>query len=745
MKKILLLLLAVLFTYLIHAQITSTATGNWNNPATWAGGVVPSASDAVIIASPHIVTVNITNAACSDLTINSGGRLDINTVTMTLTVGNFNSGGGNALVEVYGNVTISNGALNIGGRLKHYSVAGNSWSQTGGFVRIDGNTGSVGSSVSDADYLMDINVIPSGSPVVNFNATGGTLQFIDPPFGASGRLLNSRGTNIGFGAAHHVRFGDGISTTAGGNANGFINNTFSVAGDIIVNNPSGLNRSVTNLRNTTCNDINIIAGDYTYSGLNITANGDVTNQGSMSSLTSNSLTAQGTISNLGTMNIYQLIAQDNLSNTGSSSISVTNLYFRKNLLNNSTLTATNLFSASSGASSSTFPQLISGNGTYNLSSALFTISNASASGVTLGCDLTVERINNAAGKVKMDIYNVTFNTLPVNGGGSTAYFETNSTGRLRFVGLGASEVLFNVGTGTSYNPVLISNGGGAMFTVGVKDGFTSAPPGTQHVNKEWNISEIVGGRAPIEAANATVTLQWNTADEDITFNRSNCALAHYDGTSWDALSASGTASNPLAGIYRRQATGVQSFSPFTITSNPIVLPLNLLSFNAFAENNKVKLAWKTSQEINVSHFEIQRSYDGVNYHTIATQQAKNAITENFYSVYDNSPAKGKNFYRLQMIDKDGRFTNSLISRVDFDSPWKIIIAPNPVTSMLTVYGLYGSGQLLLIDMSGKTVLKKTIQQGMEQIEMRNLQDGLYLLQINVDNKVTSMKVQKIKS
>lgn len=81
MKKNLLLLktscfLAVLIlcSTVVNSQIrTAQATGNWNAPATWNGGIIPSAGDTVVITN-FTVTVNVA-AQCKRLVLGTGNVL----------------------------------------------------------------------------------------------------------------------------------------------------------------------------------------------------------------------------------------------------------------------------------------------------------------------------------------------------------------------------------------------------------------------------------------------------------------------------------------------------------------------------------------------------------------------------------------------------------------------------------------------------------------------------------------------
>ena len=69
MKKFILFTVCLFLSFTAYSQITSTQNGDWSATSTWAGGSVPGASDAVVIA--HDVSCASTQSAAS-LTVNSG-------------------------------------------------------------------------------------------------------------------------------------------------------------------------------------------------------------------------------------------------------------------------------------------------------------------------------------------------------------------------------------------------------------------------------------------------------------------------------------------------------------------------------------------------------------------------------------------------------------------------------------------------------------------------------------------------
>lgn len=119
---------------------------------------------------------------------------------------------------------------------------------------------------------------------------------------------------------------------------------------------------------------------------------------------------------------------------------------------------------------------------------------------------------------------------------------------------------------------------------------------------------------------------------------------------------------------------------------PYSLPMKLGDFTAVRKPAGIQLNWETITEQNTSHFEIERSSDGINYTSIgAVIAAGNATDKKYYSFTDNHPLPGINFYRLKMADIDRTYTHSRVIAIKNDNSLITIqIFPNPVTDVLQV-------------------------------------------------------------
>ncbi len=104
-------------------------------------------------------------------------------------------------------------------------------------------------------------------------------------------------------------------------------------------------------------------------------------------------------------------------------------------------------------------------------------------------------------------------------------------------------------------------------------------------------------------------------------------------------------------------------------TSAVPLPLKLLDFTLNKESNKIKLDWTSTSEINFSRYDIERSIDGIFYKTIGSVPSKGNLVfaKTDYSFYDSENTEQTSYYRLKMLDRDGKFAYSKIISSDASS------------------------------------------------------------------------------
>ena len=173
-----------------------------------------------------------------------------------------------------------------------------------------------------------------------------------------------------------------------------------------------------------------------------------------------------------------------------------------------------------------------------------------------------------------------------------------------------------------------------------------------------------------------------------------------------------------------------------------VLPLQLISFTAKLENGKARLKWKTENEINVSHFDIERSSDGNRFDKI--KEIASGGNGN-YNTLDVAPQKGYNYYRLKMVDKDGRFSYSNVEMVKSlnDAIFSFIMYPNPNNGLLVVEPSQSNKPVIvsIFDQQGRLLLVKQIT-GKTPIAIHHLAKGIYTVKLINQGDVKTGKLVK---
>lgn len=187
-----------------------------------------------------------------------------------------------------------------------------------------------------------------------------------------------------------------------------------------------------------------------------------------------------------------------------------------------------------------------------------------------------------------------------------------------------------------------------------------------------------------------------------------------------------------------------------------VLPVKLISFSAALNtNNRVQLSWATAEEINASHFVIEKSNDGQNFSDAGIVFAfGNSTFRNNYSYFDNlgTIKSGIVYYRLRSVDIDGKnqYSETRLIRLGNKDENKITFLsfPNPADNELNLtIPLHWQKKKVsyeLFKMNGQIASRKetSYSSQTESINIKNLAPGLYIIRISCNGETAQQKIIK---
>jgi autotransporter-associated beta strand protein len=297
-----------------------------------------------------------------------------------------------------------------------------------------------------------------------------------------------------------------------------------------------------------------------------------------------------------------------------------------------------------------------------------------------------------------------------------------------------SNVTFHIASGGLYSPVRLNNSGTiGLVNVGVQSNIEPPVIDDQHiVVKQYNIWPVDAG-----TVNLSVAPGWMIASQASLFDPAQpIVVARYNGSNWEKTPAVISGAGTMASPYYATAPGFTSFSPFIVANASATLPVRLLSFEASRKNKEVMLQWKTSDEVNVKHYTVERSTDGHNFTPIGSANAVGGQAANHtYNMMDAQPLPGVVYYRLKITDKDGSFRYSQTLAFRFGSSGQLLtVYPNPARDILLVSHAANTAAsvLLLFDASGKKLASIPVAAGSSQTQIKvgTLAAGLYTLLMN---------------
>jgi hypothetical protein len=208
---------------------------------------------------------------------------------------------------------------------------------------------------------------------------------------------------------------------------------------------------------------------------------------------------------------------------------------------------------------------------------------------------------------------------------------------------------------------------------------------------------------------------------------------------------------------------VRNFSEFWLNNGGFdrntPLPAQLTGFTAVKRNSVDVLAqWTTASEQNLHHFELELAkgndaYQQDRFVKIAeVPAAGNSTTLRQYSFTDMEAGKtGVRYYRLKMVDHDGRFIYSAVRPVVFTNDMQWQVFPNPSAGLFNLLVQANEGEAInasIYDITGKTVQQYTtmatgfVQKILVDLHAPSFSTGLYLLEVRSGDKKQSFRIMK---
>lgn len=181
------------------------------------------------------------------------------------------------------------------------------------------------------------------------------------------------------------------------------------------------------------------------------------------------------------------------------------------------------------------------------------------------------------------------------------------------------------------------------------------------------------------------------------------------------------------------------------------LPVTLLSFTGEQQGKSNLLKWATSSQLNTSHFELERSSNANAYTKINTVAgAGNSTTSHKYSYVDEQPLAGNNFYRLKMVDADGKFeySNVVLLRV-LNNDVLLSVYPNPAANKLNIAISSTENiaqiRLYVFDNGGKMVAQQSVANNNTiSLDVSRYAAGVYVLKLWYNGKEETIRFVKSK-
>lgn len=185
----------------------------------------------------------------------------------------------------------------------------------------------------------------------------------------------------------------------------------------------------------------------------------------------------------------------------------------------------------------------------------------------------------------------------------------------------------------------------------------------------------------------------------------------------------------------------------TTTKNPIPFTVTpqFVSFTTHLLDGKITLNWSTANEVGIAYFEVDKSIDNQQFITIETI-ANIGFNDNNYQTFDLYPLPGSNYFRINMVDKQGEIVYSQTATVQSTKNvlLDLVRYPNPVKDVMMVTAVGGKSKVAvtIFDKIGKKIFNMEVPPTSTPVYLTNIEPGHYTLQMKSEGKLVVQKLVK---
>ncbi|MFC0774114.1 T9SS type A sorting domain-containing protein [Terrimonas alba] len=300
-----------------------------------------------------------------------------------------------------------------------------------------------------------------------------------------------------------------------------------------------------------------------------------------------------------------------------------------------------------------------------------------------------------------------------------------------------------------FNRIVVKTRASASFTAELKDFVAPTDlflaPRALALTETPMICDDGSGVAEIYVTNplSTSTYQWTTTDGSIISSPTGPSIyVDHAGTYIVTQYLQAGCS-----VYATDTVQVLPFNTCTTLSS------NLFDFRGVLSDNITKLSWKLLSDGQVKYFEVERSFDGINFTTIdrvETHLYPGGANPYYYEDMLDKVNSPNVYYRIKLVNVTGANRYSGIINIPFKiaGQGKVSIFPNPVKDVVQIQVDAKTNSKIrveIFELSGKLiyVANTTVQRGHNVITIDQLKEqprGVYLAQVHVGDDTFHEKI-----